>query len=701
MSYDVAVDIGGTFTDCVVVDGAGTRTTAKALTSYGALADGVLSALDTAAAHIGIPRAELLADTARFVHGTTQATNAMVTRRGARTGFITTKGHEDTLVIGRAYIKVAGLSEREVIHASALHKPVPLVPRSLTRGVTERVDREGEAVVALDETEARRAVEELVDAGVESIAVSLLWSFLDATHEKRIGDIVRAHAPRVMLSLSHEVAPVIGEYERAATTVVDAYVGPKVVGYLRELEDRLRADGLKHPLLVMQAGGGLTSVTEACARPVVTLDSGPAGGALGCLHLGRLYGEQNLICSDVGGTTFDVCVIRDGELPLTEEPVVDRYTLKLPKIDVEPIGAGGGSIAWIDEGGVLNVGPQSAGSDPGPACYGRGGDRPTVTDADLVLGYLDPASFLDGRMPLDVDRARKALATVGDPLGMGPEEVAAGIFRIVNAQMADQITRVTIARGHDPRECVLVAYGGAAPAHAAFYGDDIAVRSVLIPAESTVFSAEGMLTCDITHSATRSRTIHWPFTGDDLERLQGDLRELEGQVSAQFEREGTAVADVGFQRSVGVRYRNQFISLDVPLPDGPLGTGWAERLYDDFAHAYSSLYGAASVLTGSPVEIDQHRVVGVRRIPPVGFPELPLGEPDPGAARTGQRPAHFDGHGYVPSGIFDGTRIRPGHRIDGPAVVQRPGDSVVVPPGWRADVDARRSIVLTRVEARA
>ncbi|GGH33531.1 hydantoinase/oxoprolinase family protein [Microbacterium album] len=698
MAYDIAVDIGGTFTDCIVVDEDGGRTVSKALTTYGSLATGVLDALDVAAQQLGTTRSLLLGGTRRFVHGTTQATNAMVTRTGGKTGLITTRGHEDTLVIGRAYIKVAGLGERDVIHASRLSKPEPLVPRSLTRGVTERVDAYGDVLVPLDEDEVRAAVRELVAEGVDAIAVSLLWSFLDDAHERRIAEIARELAPDVMLSLSHEVAPVMGEFERAATTAVNAYIGPTVIGYLRDLEDRLRRDGLARPMLVMQAGGGVTSVEEARAKPIVTLDSGPAGGALGCLHLGRLYDEPNVICTDVGGTTFDVSVIRDGRLPLTEEPVVERYTLRLPKIDVEPIGAGGGSIAWIDEGGMLQVGPQSARSMPGPACYGRGGTEPTVTDADLVLGLLDPDAFLGGRMRLDLDAARRALASLGDRLGMTADEVALGIFRIVNAQMADQINRATIARGHDPRECVIVAYGGAAPTHAAFYGEDIGAKSILVPAESTVFSAEGMLTCDLTHSATRSRTFDWPLGEDDIELLESGLHELSGRVTEQFAREGVDTSEIRIERSAGVRYRNQFISLDVPLPTRALDSASLEAMYADFSREYSSLYGPASLLEGSPIEIDQHRIVGVRRIEPVPFPAFDLSDPDPSAALLGERPALFPLRGRVTTPVYDGEVIRPGHAFTGPAIIQRPGDSVVIPPGFAAHVDRYRTIVLTRQE---
>ena len=372
MGYRIGVDIGGTFTDCVVADERGRRTVSKAPTTPGSLQDGVLEAVAVNAEQLGLTRPALLAATELFVHGTTQATNAMLTRTGARTGLITTKGHEDAIIIGKVYAKVAGLPERDLVHSSRLRKPDPIVPRSLIRGVTERIDRDGDVIVALQEDEVLAAIDSLLAEGVEAIAVSLLWSFVNDSHERRIKELLAERAGGIFTAYSHEVAPVLGEYERTATTAITAYVGPKVVGYLERLESVLRDEGLVPPLLVMQASGGLTSVLDAAQRPIVTLDSGPTGGILGCQHLGRLYGEPNVICTDVGGTSFDVGLILRGEVPLEVEPVVAQYSLRMPKVLVHSIGSGGGSIAWLDEGGLLRVGPQSAGSRPGPACYGTG-----------------------------------------------------------------------------------------------------------------------------------------------------------------------------------------------------------------------------------------------------------------------------------------------------------------------------------------
>jgi len=692
--YRIGVDIGGTFTDCVVADERGGRTVSKAPSTPGSLQDGVLEAVGVNAEQLGITRPQLLAATDLFVHGTTQATNAMLTRTGARTGLITTKGHEDAIIIGKVYAKVAGLPERDLVHSSRLRKPDPIVPRSLIRGVTERVDRDGDVIVALQEDEVIAAIDSLLAAGVEAIAVSLLWSFVNDAHERRIKELLTERAPHLFTAYSHEVAPVLGEYERTATTAITAYVGPKVVGYLERLESQLREEGLAQPLLVMQASGGLTSVLDAAQRPIVTLDSGPTGGILGCQHLGRLYGESNVICTDVGGTSFDVGLILGGEVPLESEPVVAQYSLRMPKVLVNSIGSGGGSIAWLDEGGLLRVGPQSAGSRPGPACYGNGGTEPTVTDADLVLGYLDADSFLGGRMRLDRELALRALSALGARLGMEAEEVAVGVFRIINSQMADLIRKSTIEQGHDPRECILVAYGGAGPTHAAFYGNDIGVRSILVLADSTVFSAEGMLTCDITHTAEASRVLATPFTEESLAGLTARFAALEQRVLGQFDAEGAPREEVSLARSIGVRFRQQVHTLEVEVDPGTVDAAAGERILERFLDRYRAVYGEGALLLGGGNEVELHRVVGTRPIEAVAFPEHESAGEDPGAALKGERGAWFEPDGFVSTRVYDGHALQAGNALEGPAIIERMGDSVVVPPGFRAVVDPLLTISL-------
>ncbi|MFT3863225.1 MAG: hydantoinase/oxoprolinase family protein [Solirubrobacterales bacterium] len=682
--YKVGVDIGGTFTDSVVVDADGTRTIAKALTTYGELDQGVLDSLAANARQRDLSVEQLLSRTAVFVHGTTQATNALLTRHGAKTGLITTKGHEDSILIGKIQSKVAGLPERELIHSSRLEKPEPIVPRPLIHGITERVDRDGEIVVTLDEDEVRVAVEALVSEGVEAVAVSLLWSFLNPTHEHRVAEIVAATAPELHVALSHEIAPVLGEYERTATTAISAYIGPRVAGYLGQLEERLTSLGLTSQMLVMQASGGLTSAADGVNRPIVTLDSGPTGGVLGCQYLGELLEEENVICTDVGGTSFDVGMILGGKIPLDPEPVVGKYTLRMPKVLVESIGAGGGSVAWVDEGGLLRVGPRSAGSQPGPACYGSGGTEPTVTDADLVLGYLDPVGAVGGSISLRRDLALAALATVGERLGIEPEDVAIGIERIVNAQMADLVRRSTIEQGDDPRDCILVAYGGAGPTHAAFYGADIGVKDIVIPPESTVFSAEGMLTCDLVHIAEMSHRAQAPLDPAMIEGLGARLEKLDRQVREHFDRDG-GHGEVGVTYVVGVRFLAQVHTLAIEIDRAALSNGFDAHLGERFRDRYEQVFGAGAVIDDAALEIEFLRVTGRRSIDPIPFE--PAAETDDEVGPVGERDAYFEGHGFVQTKVFEDAALHPGALIEGPAIIQRMGDSVTVPPAYRARVD--------------
>lgn len=694
--YRIAVDIGGTFTDCVVVDGDGKRTIAKSLTVHESLPDGVLRSVELNAEQHGISLRELLEGTAEFVHGTTVATNAVLTRNGAKTGLLTTHGHEDSIIIGKVHAKRAGLSERDLVHASRLDKPTPIVPPELIRGVHERIDVEGEVVAPLNEESAIAAIDSLLTAGVEAIAISLLWSFANDAHEQRLKELVAERAPGIFCTLSSELAPLLGEYERTVTTVLNAYVGPKVSGYLHGLEQRLADNGLRHPLLVMQASDGLTSVEDAEQRPIITLDSGPTGGILGCHYLSELYAEPNMICADVGGTSFDVGVIADGVVPLEPEPVVGQYTFRVPKVAVQSIGAGGGSIAWVDEGGVLRVGPQSAGSRPGPVCYGRGGTEPTVTDADLVLGYLNPDNFLGGRMALDRAGAVAALQRLGDQIGMDAEEVAIGIGRIINAHMADLIRRSTIEQGHDPRDCVMVAYGGAGPTHAAFYGGDIDVKSIIIPADSTVFSAEGMLTCQMVHAEQASHSVVAPFDEPAFAGLTAELDRLEARIRGRFRDEGVDEAEVEVRRSVTVRYTQQVHTVEVEVPSGPLKPGDSETIRRGFEERYAQVFGSGSLFPAGNLEYEMCRVMGTRAVDAVRFTAQPGDGADAAGLIKEERPVHFDGAGFLDTPVYGGETLRTGNRVSGPAVIERMGDSVVVPPGFEAEVDPYLTLILTQ-----
>ena len=467
-----------------------------------------------------------------------------------------------------------------------------------------------------------------------------------------------------------------------------------MAGYLRELERRLHASGLNHPLLVMQASDGLTSVADAARRPIVTLDSGPTGGILGCQYLSELYREPNMICTDVGGTSFDVGLITAGQVPLEDEPVVSQYSFRLPKVAVRSIGAGGGSVGWVDDGGILRVGPQSAGSRPGPACYGQGGSEPTVTDADVALGYFDAETFLGGRMQLDVASAFAALERLGKPLGMDAEQAAIGMVRIINAHMADLIRRATIEQGNDPRDCVLVAYGGAGPTHAGFYGDDINAKAILIPVDSTVFSAEGMLTCQVVHSSETSHALTSPFDAGDYAALSAQFEILEASVQDQFRVEGTDPDAVILRRTLKVRYGLQVHTVNVEVPSGTITLEHGKLIAERFEERYAQIFGAGSLYQSSGLAYEACRVTGTLSTESLRFaPVAPSTEPV-SVAESGERRAYFEQLGFVTTPVYDGRRLDNGHIVNGPAIIERMGDSVVVPPGMIAAMDEYRSLLL-------
>ncbi|MCY4480751.1 MAG: hydantoinase/oxoprolinase family protein, partial [Rhodospirillales bacterium] len=499
--YVVATDVGGTCTDAVLFAAGEPVRLGKALSTPPDFADGVLAAVGAAADDIGLATDELLARTTLFMHGSTVVDNTLLTRSGARTGLITTEGFEDTLIITRgAYGRWAGLTEDGIKHPVATDRAPPLVPGSRTRGVPERMDYKGAVLRELDEDAVRRAIRSLVeDEEVEALAVSFLWSFYNATHEQRVGELIREIAPGAYVTLSSEIAPVPGEYERASTTVINAYAGGIASDYITSLQALLQGRGYGGPLLVMQGYGGLLPAEEAAERAVGMLECGPAAGVIGSRHLGRLMEDQDIIACDMGGTTFKVGVIQGGAIDYAREPMVDRYHYVAPKIEVVSIGAGGGSIVALDPAtGVPGVGPASAGARPGPVCYGLGGDEPTLTDVMLLVGYMDPGTFLGGTISLDAEAARRVFTEkIAQPLGMSVEEAAIGIYRIAAAQIADLIHEITVERGLDPRDFVLHAFGGSCGLLCGVFGAELGVRRIVVPYTASVNAAFGLLSADI------------------------------------------------------------------------------------------------------------------------------------------------------------------------------------------------------------
>ncbi len=698
MDHYIGIDIGGTFTDCAVLDADGRIVaTAKAPSTRDDPAEGVLDAIRVAAESLGTDASGLLSDCRHLIHGCTIATNAVVERKGVATGLIATRGHEDAIPIGKVMQKVAGQSEREMIHQSHLDKAEPpIVDRRMIRGISERLDRAGDVVVAMDDDEAARAVDALVADGARAIAVCFLWSFLNGDHERRVRDRIARDHPEIYVTISSELAPVLGEYERAVTTVVNAYVGPRVVDYLERLAALLGAEGYRAPLLLAHSMGGLTTMEDVRGRPLLMLDSGPVSGVLGARFFGAVYGEANILCADMGGTTFDVAMIEGGKSVLDEQPVIDKYTYLMPKVAVSSVGAGGGSIVWRDENGLLRVGPDSAGADPGPACYGRGGARLTVTDVDLILGFLDPSAFLGGRMSLDLAAAERAADELADAMGTDRMSVAAGAFRIVNAHMADLMRRCSIDRGRDPRDFVLFAYGGAAAMHIAYLARELRIGTVYVPSFAAVFSALGMLTGGLLHSEEASFPGVFPLQDAEWRRLGEAFEANERRLAALFDSEGVPADARRFERSLYMKYRLQPSALSVPVGARFDDSATQQQVIEAFEARYSELYGANAAYRAAGIEIVKCRVEGVAETVAPSLAEVaPDAEADAGAARTGQRPVYFPEIGAArETAVHDGALLAPGMEFTGPLVIERMGDTIVLPSFARARVDGFGNVVI-------
>jgi N-methylhydantoinase A len=696
LTYHVAIDIGGTFTDCAMMDQHGQVVCiAKSPSTRADPSDGVLGALGVAAEQVGASLEQLLASTRLLIHGCTVATNAMIQRTGAPTGLITTRGHEDAILIGKVIQKVAGLSEREIIHQSRLSKARPVVDPEHIHGVRERIDAEGEIIAPLALADVEAAADQMRAQGVQAVAVSFLWSFLNNSHERAAKDLLRQRHPELYVQASSDVAPVLGEYERTVTTVLSAFLGPPVVHYLERLAQRLRTAGYQHELLVSHCMGGLTTVDEVRDRPLLTLDSGPAGGVLGARYFGALYGEPNVLCTDMGGTSFDVSLIERGEFALDEEPVIDQYTFLVPKIAIASIGAGGGSLVWVDPDGILRVGPQSAGADPGPACYGRGGQEPTVTDVNVVLGYINPTNFLGGRHTLRAELATEAVDRVARRAGMDSLAVASGAFQIVNAQMADLIRKTTVEKGYDPREFALFAYGGAAPTHAAYYARELRLKRIYVPRHSTVFSALGMLTGGIVHTAEASFPALVPLAVDGRAHLRELFATLEGRVTGQFEREGYPEG-IPLRRYLYMKYRLQPRALPIELEDGTLTDETLESLVNRFEARYAEIYGQGAGYRQAGIELVKVRVDGALNTisPAIAPAQVPVA-PDASQAVVAERSVFFvESEAFVPTRIHDGDRLQYGNVLEGPAVVERMGDTILIPPGVRGEIDRFQNLIL-------
>ena len=684
-SFIVGLDIGGTFTDAVALSPlTGRLITAKAPTTPRDLREGMSNALASLADEAGIPLESFLSRVSRFAHATTQTSNVMFTWSGAEVGMITTRGFRDELLIMRARGRVAGLSTAERRHLQATDKPPHVVAPHRIVEVAERVDRDGSVLVQLDRAQVSRVVQSLLSDGVRAIAVCLLWSPRNPSHELAVEEVIRQIDPTVHISLSHRIAPVLGEYERGATTAVNAYVAPVVEAYLRSVEQDLRDGGLSRPMMVIQADGGSTLANSVL--PVRTIESGPAAGMVAVKALSDAIGESEVIATDVGGTTFKVGLLTAGRWNVARETVINQYTLALPMVDLVSIGAGGGSVAWVDET-RLRVGPHSAAADPGPACYGLGGEMPTVTDADVALGFIGTDRLLGGRIKLNRDLACSAIREhVAAPMfGGDVMGAAAAIRRIVDAQMTGLVRKTTLERGYDPRRFVLMAYGGSGPVHAADYAAGLGIRRVVIPAAATVYSALGAATSDVRFSLERPIQE----SAKDGDSLRSSLREMAHDVTATIARLDVA-SQIRLEYWADVRYEKQLHSIRIEIDAEAVGPS---QIADRFLVRYRELYGTGALLPDVGVRVLR---VGVDGIGVMETPELPTLEPDARKAVAPTRRELFWPAADVlrETDVWDGSSLAPEVAVVGPALIEFPGTTVAVPHGARATTDRYGNVAL-------
>jgi N-methylhydantoinase A len=689
-SYLVGVDIGGTFTDCVVLDQSGGITATKAPSTPHNFAEGMINALGVAAERLEIPLREFCARIAVLTHGTTVGTNALIQRKGAKVGLITTKGHEDVIHIMRGSRGVTSRDLTKVVHFPESQKPVPIVPKRLIEGVSERVDCFGDVVVPLNESEAVAAIRRLVALEVDAIAVCFLWSFKYPEHERRIKRLIHDIAPKIFVTCSVDLAPKWGEYERTTAVALNAYIGPVMARYLANLDDRLKQLGYRQPLQIAQCGGGSISVDQAMEAPLLTLDSGPVSGVTGSLYLGKLMGYPNIITTDMGGTSFDVGIIFENQPTYSFVSNVAQYEYFLPKVDIQAIGSGGGSLACVDEATrTLRVGPESAGAEPGPACYGKGGETATVTDADVVLGFINPDNFLGGRIKLDKAKAIEAVQRAADAMGIGLLEAASGIAQIAEHKMADIIHKMTVEKGLDPRDFVLFAFGGAGPAHASVFAYELGVQKVVIPQKAIASSwcAFGAASADILHIYEQVDITVAPF---DAARVNSVLDALQAKADARMDKDGIAAQRRKHQFALDMRHRGQINEVEVALPEGRLTGDFLEPLRERFYTRYEQLYGRGSSYRGARLEIVTLRLRAMADTP---RPKLArsdnLSEQSVAAAQSAKRPVYWaELKQVVDTPVYDGARLLPGARLDGPTVIETTDTTVVVRPGRWLEVDA-------------
>lgn len=673
--YRVAVDIGGTFTDIVAIDNlTGAVHTGKVPSTPQDLSVGILN---------GVQR--LVSDFTEigfFVHGTTAGLNAFLERKGAHVTLITTAGFRDVYEIGRA--------NRPDMYNLFYRKPTPLVRRRHIYELQERTLFDGSILTPVNKEHLAEVVEQIAAGEYDSVAVCLLHAYANPEHELRVAEALQRRLPEVSISLSHQVAREWREYERTSTTVLNAYVAPIIERYLARLEAKGSEAGLHARLHIMQSNGGIMTAAAARQHPIQSLFSGPVGGTMGGAGLRKQLGSDHLLCIDMGGTSFDVSLVINGQPDVTSETYLEGFPVLMPIVNIHTIGAGGGSIGWLEAGG-LRVGPHSAGAEPGPACYGRGGTEPTVTDANVVLGRIDPAHFLGGEMQLDAEAARQALAALAEALGLTAEALAEGMIDIVNAKMANAIRAITVERGIDPRQFTLVAFGGAGPMHAVFLAEELSIPRVVIPLSPGTFSAWGMLHADIRHDLVRS--FYHPVVSMTAAHVENVFRELEAEGREILQTEHVDRAAMEFRRTADMRYVGQEYFVNIPLSEKVDGARYT-ALAEQFHQAYQTRYGHSN--REEAIEFVNLRVSAVGHLGRGAA--AALGEPaERQVSSANQRQVIF-GRKTMETQVFHRADLQPGDVFAGPAIIEEPSCTTVMPPRYQGSVDTYGNIVITRGE---
>ncbi|MFQ5423124.1 MAG: hydantoinase/oxoprolinase family protein [Phycisphaerae bacterium] len=692
MQLTIGIDVGGTFTDFLVTGPDHEATSFKVLSTPADPSVGLINGLSEIAASLDVTLDELARSIKTIVHGTTVTTNAVLTGTGARTGLLTTDGVRDALEMRRGI--------REEQYNNRYTNVPPLVPRYLRRPVRGRLDYRGAERTPLNEDDIRAAVAVFKQQGVRAVAICFMNSFANPEHERRAAALVAGELPEAFLSVSTDLLPSIRFYDRVSTTVLSAYVGPILSAYLDRLTARLREIGFPGVLLVMQSNGGVMAPEVARQGPARTLLSGPAAGPGAGLQYARLHGREDCITVDMGGTSFDAALVRDGTPMVVTEGAINRYRIALPMQDIVTIGAGGGSVGWIDEGGLLRMGPQSAGADPGPACYGRGGSLPTCTDADLVLGYLNPAFFAGGKMKLDREAAVRAIdEAVARPLGLSVEEAAAGMYRVINTNMAQGVREITVKRGFDPREFPLVAAGGAGPLHACMICRELEIPMFLVPRESSIFCAAGMLMSDLQHDFVRSFVavldhVDWGHLTELIDTMTEDGNRL-------LEKEMIPPERRQFRLNLDCRYLKQYHEVSFPVAARAIRDGDAAAIASEFHREHKRLYGYALEREGSPVELINVRLQALGVTDKPAFAEEPCSGEDAAGALKGERNVYLpEDRTFVLIPVYDGHATRYGNRIAGPALIEQVNTTVFLAPGFDCVCDRCGSFVVSRSDRR-